>query len=512
MERFAVGPLACVNLAAFPLQLLLRRHRAWRLSPVAVVAEERPTARILWVNEKAREKGVLPGLRYAAGASLAPGLRAGAVRPKEIQAAIESLAGKLARFSPRIEPSREEPGVFWLDATGLGLLFPSLPRWASRVRRAVEEEGFAASVVAGYTRFGTYAVARSRGGVLVFRSPAQERAAAARVALDCLQLEPQLREALRKLGVKTVGAFLELPAAGLLERFGPEAYRLHRLAADELWRPLEPRTAEEPVLQRMVFDHPETDRARLLFLVKRLLHPLLTALASRGEAVAELWMGLLLEGAGWQRERIRPAAPTLDPVQLLDLVRLRLEMIELAAGIVEAELAVSAARAFPEQLRLFAERPGRDLDAADRALARLRAELGEEAVARAKLADGHLPEARFAWEPTSGVALPRNVSNGLSRSSDSNDSNRPAKILVRRILSRPLPLPSPPKTHDDGWLVLGPKHGPVERLSGPYVISGGWWNREIHRDYYFAETRRGDLLWVYYDRIRRRWFLQGRVE
>jgi protein ImuB len=34
----------------------------------------------------------------------------------------------------------------------------------------------------------------------------------------------------------------------------------------------------------------------------------------------------------------------------------------------------------------------------------------------------------------------------------------------------------------------------------------------VRRDYYFVETRRGELLWVYYDRRRRGWFLHGRVE
>ena len=66
--------------------------------------------------------------------------------------------------------------------------------------------------------------------------------------------------------------------------------------------------------------------------------------------------------------------------------------------------------------------------------------------------------------------------------------------------------------HDNGRLLLEPKYGAVEKLSGPYIFSGGWWNREIHREYYFAETRRGDLLWIYYDRVRRRWFLQGYIE
>jgi protein ImuB len=49
-------------------------------------------------------------------------------------------------------------------------------------------------------------------------------------------------------------------------------------------------------------------------------------------------------------------------------------------------------------------------------------------------------------------------------------------------------------------------------MTGPYVLSGGWWVRPVHREYYYARTERGDLLWVFYDRPRRRWFLQGGVE
>jgi protein ImuB len=44
------------------------------------------------------------------------------------------------------------------------------------------------------------------------------------------------------------------------------------------------------------------------------------------------------------------------------------------------------------------------------------------------------------------------------------------------------------------------------------VVSGGWWHREITREYHFAETADGQVLWVYYDRARRRWFVQGTVE
>jgi hypothetical protein len=75
-------------------------------------------------------------------------------------------------------------------------------------------------------------------------------------------------------------------------------------------------------------------------------------------------------------------------------------------------------------------------------------------------------------------------------------------------MAKPQPLPGAPRpTHEDGWLILGHKYGSVDKLSGPYVFSGGWWNREIQRDYYFAETRRGAIAWVYYDRVEtHEWF------
>src|SRR3972149_6402716 len=73
--------LAGVGLAAFPLQLLLRRHPEWVAHPMAVVAEDRPQGLILWVNEEARRAGVLSGLRYAAGCSLTAELRGGGGPP-----------------------------------------------------------------------------------------------------------------------------------------------------------------------------------------------------------------------------------------------------------------------------------------------------------------------------------------------------------------------------------------------------------------------------------------------
>ena len=65
------------------------------------------------------------------------------------------------------------------------------------------------------------------------------------------------------------------------------------------------------------------------------------------------------------------------------------------AGFVLRADAVTATR---QQLELFAEAPRRDLSVANRALARLRAEFGDEVVVRAVLRAAHLPEARARFD------------------------------------------------------------------------------------------------------------------
>jgi protein ImuB len=511
MKCSAPDRLACVDLPAFPLQLLLRRHPEWAGHPAAVVAEDKPQGLILWVNEKARRSEVLPGWRYAAAFSLAPELRAGEVSAAEIDETVKTLTLQLMHFSPEVEPSAQEPGVFWLNRSGLDHLYPSAAKWAHAVREDMRAHGFDANVVAGFSRFGTYAVAKVITGTVVFRDPAEEKSAAEKIPLSRLDIDSEFRDALFKLGIDTVGALLLLPSGGLRERFGAKAHRLYRTAAGELWAPFNPSKPAEPVLQRCILDDPENDSTRLLFLIKQQLHPLLAMLAARFQALAALWLSLLVDKQGWLKEQIRPAVATLDAAQIIDLVRLRLESMNFAAGVVEIELMAEGAEATAEQLSLFRDQlalsgmegPARDLHAANRALARLRAEFGDDAVVYAKLADGHLPEARFTWEPLNRVNLPQCDLNGL---------NRPI-ALVRRIMAKPVPLAgAPSNSHGDGWLLAGPKHGSIDKLTGPYIFSGGWWNREIQREYYFAETRRGDILWLYFDRVRRRWFLQGTVE
>jgi protein ImuB len=494
-----VDRLACVDLPAFPLQILLARRPEWAALPACVVDRESPNGVLLAASDLARGRGVQGGQTLAAALSLCPDLRAAAVLPREIGQGVDFLAGVLRGFSPEVEPAADAPGAFWLNAAGLGGLFGSPRAWAEAIAADLGSRGFRAAVAVGFTRAAVLALARATSGVLVLRSPNDETLAVRRVPLRWLAIDPALRADLSRLGKRTLGDLADLPAAGLLERFGPVAHALRLLAAGGSWSPLEPVTAIEELTAVLSLDEPEANEERLVFLAKRLLDPLLARLAGRREALRELELRLDIDRGDARTEIVRPAAPTLDAVQVLELVRLRLEALRLLAGVSKMTLVARGSAAEASQLQLFASRPRRDLDAAARALSRLRAELGDRAVVRAALKEGHLPEARFSFEPVDRALLPRPFGPAM-------------RTLVRRILTRPVPLQPRPTCAPRGCLIGGMDREPSDGLVGPFVVSGGWWAREVVREYHFSKAASGSVQWLYFDRRRRLWFSHGAVE
>ena len=495
--------MACVDVPALPLQLLIRRHPECADQPAAVLTRDKPQGEILWVNASARQCGVQTGMSYATGLALAHDLRGVEISAGDIAAGVVDITEQLRRFTPHIEPSEKHPGVFWLDASGLQPLFASLDNWARSVQQHLRRSDFRSCVVVGFTRFGTYATTKT-GGVTVFKDSAAERQAARTLPLTQLDIDPELRDVLHKLGVRTVGAFVDLPAAGIQKRFGRDAHQWHRHAAGDLLVPLQPLSPVEPLTRHADLDAAETDVNRLLFLIKHDLDPLLIRLATRQEALATLEIRLRLDASASapraeRVEQIRPAEPTLDARQILNLIHLRVEGHTLPAGVTEIDLIVTPARASREQLQLFQQHTKRDLRAADRAVARIRAEFGDGSVVRAGLTEGHLPEATFVWQPLAHVVRP-------------TPSAVSTRSLVRRFFAHPRRLPSRMRHEPDGWMLRGAQHGHVVHLHGPYIVSGGWWRTPVLREYYFARTRDDAWNWIYYDRHRRAWFLHGEVE
>jgi protein ImuB len=496
---------ACIDVPSLPLQLILQRHPDWQEAPVVIIREDKPQAPILWTNIHAQRHQIRPGMTYSAALAISSGLRAASIHAHEIEAHVEHLIGVFRKYSDRIEPAQKDPGVFWLSTIGLEQLHPSLEKWAQDIKQELQQQKLQANIVIGFTRFATYALAHTlRPGILLLSSPHEEQRLLRTIRLERLQLDLHLHRILEQLGIKTLDTFLRLPPDEIRARLGESAFRLYQWAQGDLDQPIQDQTEVVPVAKTIEFDFPETSKHRLLFLIKHPLSILLHQLAQQDLALEILQIGLRFESNTCMRTHIRVAEPTLDEAQVLDLVRLHLDTLEYTCGVISVELVAQALRQKKEQLSLFAIAPKRDLQAGNRALARIRTEWGEKSVVQAQIREGHLPEAQYTWAPLQKLEFPQ---------SNASIEEEPPP-LIRRIYQKPQALPPVHSrtSRDEGWLLRGLKYGTVINLDGPYVLRGGWWLKPVHREYHFAETQHGRLFWVYYDRQRRRWFLHGEVE
>lgn len=501
MER-----IACVDVPALALQWLLRARPAWRDGPVAVLAREDLQGEVLHCNTAARRAGVTIGMRHGAALAVAPTLQAAVVSAAELQAVREELLALLLRWAPRVEPG--EDGAFWIDPSGLERLFGDPGRWSEGVLAELRAAGFTAGLVIGFHRHRAHALARVVRGARVIASPEAEAQLLGQVPLARVDLPPGLLDSLGQLGIHHLAGLLSLPPAELRARFGLAA-ALVQARYLEVAPPLRPMLPREPVVECIELEAPDDHCERLLFVMRPRLDRVLQRLAAEGEALTGLTVELELDHAPGVKTRIEPAAPVgpADARALAELLHLRLTAIVLEAPVLRMTLTASGVRARAEQGALLGG-AGRDLQAAGRALARVRAAFGDQAVTRAQLRPAHLPEAGYRWEPITELTCP-----DVQDVPANHHEALAAPPLCRRVLPKPRPLAAWSGRDDGTWLAsTGLVRGAVVRMDGPHRVSGGWWVRTVERDYFYAETSAGDIAWVYHDRARGRWFLHGLLD
>ncbi|MET0342517.1 MAG: DNA polymerase Y family protein [Polyangiales bacterium] len=493
--------MACIDVPDLPLQMLVRAHPRYRGAPVAVVAEERPEAPLLLLNAEARAMRLATGMRFGAAKSLVPELCAGAVTALEVEQLTAELVKALQTFSPHVERDPSAAGVFYVDPSGLEHLYGGELGWAECVVRALRERGLDAAAVVAHGRALAYALVRvlegrdERARVWVIATPEEALARAHEVPLERLAITAKLLRALGRLGLATLGDLAGLGADRLALRFGAEAARWCAVARGEEVLPLGAEPHVTPPRASREVEPPDDDVARLCFVIKQALDALLEDLRSRGVSVRALWLRLALERGGENVQRLEPSQPTRNGPLLLELLRLRLSAVSLGDRVSEVTLEADPSDAAQGQLAMFT--PRRDVAAGERALARLKASYGADVVCRAVMEDAHLPEARYRWVDLTRLALPV---------CSEADPAAPPGPLVRRVLPRPEPLRG---SLEEGCLV---HRGVRLSLTGPYRVSGGWWVREITRDYYYARTPEGALWWVFFDAPRGGWFLHAVVD
>lgn len=450
--------------------------------PLAV-SHRRKGEEILLCNGPAAGRGIRPGLPVGGALALAADLRILPRKPDAERAALERLAAWCGRFTSEV--SLEPPQSLVLEVAGSLRLFGGAPALLEQVAAGVAGLGYRAHCCLAPTPGGSLVLAAGGQGGVVADVDAL-RAALTSLPLAALDLGERDLGGLWRMGLRRVGDLLRLPQAGLAERLGMDRIRqLQRLLGE----------APDP---RPRFDPPERYRGRLelpaevlhaealIFPCRRLIAEVGGFLLGRQGGAQRLEWGLCHAGLEDTRFTLGSARPQRDPGRWLDLLRERLDRLQLPAPVRALTLAVGEIQPLPPtSLELF-PRLDRPHTPDPYLLDRLRARLGKDAVRGLALVADHRPERAWRWCPPGAPGAER------------RRGDRPLWLL---------PEPRPMEIRNrrpwwDGKLDLG-----LERER----IETGWWDGfEVARDYFVATTGRGERLWIYRElKGQRGWYLHG---
>ena len=206
---------------------------------------------------------------------------------------------------------------------------------------------------------------------------------------------PALADLLKRLGIRTLGAFAALPASDVLARFGLDAALAHRLAGGRDDRPLEVRTPPADLTVREVYDEP-LDRVDVAaFAARTLAVRLHERLTGYGLACTRLEIGAITTD-GQELSRVWRHDGLLTAQAIADRTRWQLDgwltRRHLAAALTTLVLTPHGVlRQAGLQPGLWGE-AGAEKDRAHRAMHRVQGLLGPESVLVGVPAGGRDPQ------------------------------------------------------------------------------------------------------------------------
>jgi protein ImuB len=474
---------ATIYIPGFYLQAALRYEPGLREEAVAIVDDGEKPARIVQFTRAARRAGVREGMTTTQGLARCPGLTVRYRSAEQERMAGAALLQCAGCASPCIEATGD--GICTLDWKGMGGL-------RKRARDLIEQlrgQGLIAKM--GIAATPGLALLAARNGRPIFHVERLEELHG--LAVSALGGSAEFCGMLRRLGIRKVGQFYELPAEGIAGRLGEEGLRHWECIAGKGTRLLKLVTAPECFEEGIEFENEIELLEPLLFMIRRFLE----CIAGRLEgaylvaAALELRLGFT---AGEDYARVFPIpSPTRDIETLFRMLFTHLEGFQSPHPITALHLAARPCKAVKEQLGLF-ETSLRDPNQFHQTLARLSALVGADRAGAPVKENTHRPDAFRMEAPAFGAGKARKVSK--ARGLALRRFRPPRRAHVLTVNERP------------ASLVLEDFSAPLGEASGPWVASGEWWDREAwERTEWEVEGADGRLYRVYRDGAG--WFLEG---
>ncbi len=515
----APSNVACVTVPNFAIEVCLRNNEHLRGRPLALAESDLDSAEIVAINDRAAEAGALVDMTVTQGhvvcADLTIKLRD---HEKEIEQS-NTIYKKLQSLSPFVEETA--PGFYFLDASGLGLLYKSDRQFAEKIIATVTPTGYPIKLGIAKNKFVARVaseVANAKSYIVI--SPEHEKKFLRPLPIAHTRLPKDILGTLHDLGLKTIGQLAAFPANEMIRRFGPQGAALSRLARGDDTGFFSPDSHAELLSQAVWLTSPIYRREMIIAQIEKLLSPLLDKLKKFSQGCTTIEVTLSLERGSNNDPSTQPAVPaapvvvsverpTLSVAMFTRQLKIALEKLTLSSPVNGIKVTIPQVDALcPEQLAL-------DGQLALSGNNEVKIDIpGGHTVTMPVCHEAFLPEQRFSFSPPitkkRGSASPEpgpilslpfamGAVNGLRL------LQPPREIEVISEHNRPTGI----KRTTGRQRTTGPQRITEIDSVGPWELSGGWWGTRFDRLYYEIQTANRQRYLLFLDRLSARWFLQG---
>lgn len=473
--------------------------------PVVLATQGRHGPIIHAMNAAAAQRGITGGARVVDVQAIHPDLHVEKADP----AGDIKLLDRVAHWARRWCPWTVRDGTdgIVMDVTGAAHLFGGIPAMLRDIAVRFRMQGLSARSALAPTRGAAQMLARYGAGQVIC-GPQDIEVAIAPLPVTALRLEADMVRLLTRLGLKTLGALMQVPRVALMRRFDRVAEDANPLvlldrALGRLGDPLNAPADVPHWLARARLAEPVIDPGPHL---EALAEDLCMQMARAEQGARRLRLTIYRVDGEWRSRDVALAQASRDPAHLLRLLSGKTDGIDPGFGFDLLTLeALTVEPLALHQDALDGKRDaGRDVAAL---LDRLTARLGPDKVTWSAWVESHLPERVETQVPALGATM------------------HAAPELLRE---RPVRLLMPPE--EIAVLYAVPEGPPARfrwrrvaylstRHEGPERIAPEWWRDRPGtrlRDYYKVEVTDGRRFWLYREGILGdgrggdpHWFLHG---
>jgi protein ImuB len=455
-----------------------------REAPVAVLDR----GRVMACSDTARAYGVRRGIRTRDAQSRCPDLAVLTYDPAQDARAFEPVVAALEAHVPGVEIIR--PGTCAVRARGPSRYYGGDVQAAGSIIARLAESGFPdGRVGVADGPFAAEQAARATsahtGGRVLVVPPGESGRFLAPLSVAVLE-RPELADLLRRLGLRTLGAFAELPAADVLARFGIDGALAHRLAMGDDERVVAARRPP-PELARTIDFEPPLDRAdQVAFSVRAAADQLVAGLAERGLVCTTLRVEVVTaSGRTVSRRWLHPR--WFDSVDVVDRVRWQLDGTGgcgAGPGAPVTRVRLVPDEADPHGAHAHGLWGGGPEEHVHRALARVQSMLGHEDVVTPVIGGGRGPADRQTmvawgdrprpllpagppWPGSLPPPLPATVYPEPTPAEVLSAHGRVVGVDGRGVLSA-----------EPAVLFLDGARRPISAWAGPWPVEERWWDTD----------------------------------